>query len=229
MSENRSASPVTLEDLLTAVASAVRNVDGTRTLAPAGGTVTIGIVLTPGAGGGAPGQDTAHRVTADLDQRFADEAGAIHGLFFERFLASRAAARSQRSADARSALDALRAKGHLPPADADHVARILSLVSDASKTDPEIAASIDAAADELRRRTASPLAIAITNIALDSIHRAVRKGRPPTAPPTGDDPVAHADVEGGIVGAILGSEVPGLGTVFGGLLGASLSSLAEAL
>jgi uncharacterized protein DUF1843 len=246
--ETRAASRVTLEDLLGTVATAVQRATtpGSGSTLPGGifpggifpgGITTVGIIYNPynpiTGGFLFPTADPRFASTqrfADMGgTSLADMAGNIHGQFFTRILQLRTLTRSQRSAEARRALDELRAKGHLSQAEADHVKQILDSVSDTRRSDPEIADTIRRAASTNISAGTSPLARAITNIALDSIGRAVERGRPPGAPQTGDDPVAHADVEGAIVGAILGSEVPALGTVAGGILGGLASSIAEAI
>src|SRR5882724_349622 len=110
-------------------------------------------------------------------QRFAELAGAFHGAFLNRFLEFNALTRDQKAAEASKALDDLRASGVLTGSDADHITQTLGLLSDSSRTAPEIARAVVVAAQKYRVGTTSLLGVTLTNIALDSSSRAAERVR----------------------------------------------------
>jgi hypothetical protein len=115
-------------------------------------------------------------------------------------------------------------------------------VGNVDATDPAINASVRQMHDDAFSKGVNHLTEVVLRIALDSTDKeaklAIAEGR---ADDAGDGPIAHADVESALVGAILGTEfaVPeapktaGLsvfgGAVIGGLIGGAAGSIAQAL
>ncbi|RKS79931.1 hypothetical protein CLV35_0347 [Motilibacter peucedani] len=177
-------------------------------------------------------------------------AGDLHARFFEALVDYRRLPRQGRIERAHGVIDQLREVRVDDASDSPLISepevamlhQVYDHVGNVEATDPQIAESVRSLAQSALDTGVSPVVEVILRIAMDSTAResrlAEQQGR---ADETGDGPIAHADVETAIVGAILGTEfaVPaapktaGLslvgGAVWGGLIGGVAGSVAQAI
>jgi len=166
-----------------------------------------------------------HQIDVSSQFSLAVNAGRIHGAKFDRIKELLDADARRRAEMKAQAIEGLTRAAMISAADGQILA---SLTDTVITRDKPVQNSLSEARDiarKLRDVKASPHALIVAAIAVDSLEKVVAH---PGPQPRGD--VAHADVEGALVGGILGLELAGpVGCAAGMLCGGAAASIAQAI
>jgi hypothetical protein len=159
------------------------------------------------------------------ERSLAVNAGKVHSAFFDKireFLDADDQKRAKMKADA---LEGLEQAGLISTSEKSDLASLTDTVIRQDKLVEESLSEIRSIARKLLDRDASPHASIVAAIAVDSLEKILSN---PGPQPRGE--VAHADVDGALVGGILGFELGGgpWGSAAGMLLGGAAASIAKA-
>ena len=168
-------------------------------------------------------QHSANPVDFGDVNSIAENAGRIHGAVCERIGAYLRS--NDRTEIARHALDGLVRHKLISEKEKAILGSLTATVITTQRSVNIIEPELREIAHKMRSEGATPAALTVVGIAIDSVERlAAQNG------PNSRNAVAHADVEGAIVGGIFGFELGGpVGAGVGMLAGGAASSVAEAL
>ncbi len=159
-----------------------------------------------------------HMKTTDQSEFLVDLAGELHGALVAKITAYIRADQPTREQIRADALNRFTAAGLITPAEKQQLASLTDTVIARDKPPHDSIGAVQTFASA--QRNASPIVKVMVKIAEDSLR----------TPGITFGAVAHADVDGALVGGILAFELTkGAGTIAGMVAGAAAASIAQAL